>query len=304
MLKKENIENDTNCFLPPNDQIALEWLAVLSSQNIPYQVEKEDSSWRVWVPPDEFDVARAQLDEFESEKAFFPPKEPPGSKAPPLTLEMCLPALSGILPLIVFYCFTGPYSNSIPVFSQGVMSENLILHGEWWRCLTALTLHSDATHLISNMLFMFIFSLSLSQTLGGGTAWALILLGGAIGNCATYVFEQVFPCDSLGSSTAVFAALGIIGAYRFLDKLTNPPFTRPWIIAVVIIGLLGLTGGGPGTDILAHFCGFLSGSLLGLLGFIFKVAKFRENPYIQYSLAFFIVILIFVAWLSAATNLS
>ena len=48
---------------------------------------------------------------------------------------------------------------------------------EWWRVVTALTLHADVGHLLSNLAFGIVLGFLASRTLGGGVAWASILIG-------------------------------------------------------------------------------------------------------------------------------
>jgi hypothetical protein len=42
---------------------------------------------------------------------------------------------------------------------------------EWWRPLTALTLHADAAHLFGNLVFGVLFGYAAGQLLGSGVAW-------------------------------------------------------------------------------------------------------------------------------------
>ena len=54
--------------------------------------------------------------------------------------------------------------------------------GEWWRVITALTLHGDAGHLVANLFFGAFFGAFAGQFLGSGVAWATILLAAGAGN--------------------------------------------------------------------------------------------------------------------------
>jgi membrane associated rhomboid family serine protease len=74
--------------------------------------------------------------------------------------------------------------------------------------------------------------------------------------------------NSLGASTAVFAALGMVAmAERRLSPDPNTSRIRRWspiISAILLFAWIGL--GGPQTDVLAHLTGLGSGMILG--GFI------------------------------------
>ena len=82
--------------------------------------------------------------------------------------------------------------------------------GEWWRLGTALFLHADFGHLISNVLSgMFAFAAVLS-TIGRRQGWLLLALASATGNLAIAALNYPGPYLSLGASTAIFAALGLL----------------------------------------------------------------------------------------------
>ena len=53
--------------------------------------------------------------------------------------------------------------------------------GEWWRAVTALTIHADEGHLVGNMVSLSLFGYAVCLAYGGGLAWALILASGIAG---------------------------------------------------------------------------------------------------------------------------
>lgn len=170
---------------------------------------------------------------------------------------------------------------------------------EWWRVVTALTLHADVGHLVSNLLFGVVLGHLASRSLGGGMAWAGILVGAMMGNAldAIWMPEQQ---RSIGASTAVFAALGILSAYAWtLETATNLRWARrlgPLIAGVILLGFLG--AGGERTDVVAHITGFASGCAIGVL-----FGKTREQRFdsriLQLLAGAFAIATIGVAWLFA-----
>lgn len=136
---------------------------------------------------------------------------------------------------------------------------------EWWRVVTALTLHADVGHLLSNLAFGTLFGFLASRAMGGGVAWAGILLGAMMGNALD---AMVMPEQqrSIGASTAVFAALGVLSAYAWMiESATSLRWAKrlgPLIAGVILLGFLG--AGGERTDVIAHITGFASGCLLGV----------------------------------------
>jgi hypothetical protein len=104
--------------------------------------------------------------------------------------------------------------------SAGVLDRGFFERGEWWRVVTALTLHADMLHLLSNLAFGALFGYPAARLFGPGVAWLLILVGGAL---AYGIDAQLHPPEHylLGASTAVFTALGLIAAYGWRRHLRN-----------------------------------------------------------------------------------
>ena len=151
-------------------------------------------------------------------------------------------------------------------FAAGKTHAGLIRHGQWWRAITALTLHADLAHLVANIVIGGLIGLFAGQLLGSGLAWVSILMAGAAGNLLNAWIRQPGH-TSVGASTAVFAALGIAAAYAWKRRrhMQASRLARwaPLVGGVVLLGYLGT--GGARTDVLAHVTGFLSGVLLGTL---------------------------------------
>ncbi len=149
-------------------------------------------------------------------------------------------------------------------FSSGELAAGLLRTGELWRVVTALTLHADFPHLVTNLSFGMVFGYLAGQLFGPGIAWASIVAAGASGN----LFDALLMPAShraIGASTAVFATLGLLAAYswrRRSGRSARWPYRwAPLIAAVALLALLGT--GGEHTDVLAHLTGFVSGTLLG-----------------------------------------
>jgi rhomboid protease GluP len=147
-------------------------------------------------------------------------------------------------------------------------SVGLIDRGEWWRPITALFLHKDAGHLAGNLVGGVIFATLVARSVGPLLGWTMILACGALGNIITSRLTYPEPFVSIGASTAVFAALGILSGVGISETIRERA-RQPWlrITAPVFAGiiLLGWLGGGhdPQTDVLGHVFGFSSGLVAG-----------------------------------------
>ncbi len=150
-------------------------------------------------------------------------------------------------------------------------SVGLIERHEWWRPFTALFLHSDAGHLAGNLASGVVFGALVSRSLGPLRAWCLILACGTLGNILTSLLTYPKPFTSIGASTAVFAALGILTGLGFTISMRQQSgrswakVAAPVMAGLVLLGWLG--GGGPNTntDVLGHAFGFGSGLVSGMI---------------------------------------
>ena len=102
-------------------------------------------------------------------------------------------------------------------YIQGRLNAGLVQDGEWWRTITALTLHADVGHLVSNIGFGILFGYFAGQLLGAGFAWFGVLIAAALGNKIN-AWIQPDTHLSVGASTAVFAALGLLSAAAWLRR--------------------------------------------------------------------------------------
>jgi len=148
----------------------------------------------------------------------------------------------------------------------GRTDAGAIRGGEWWRAITALTLHADVSHLLGNVVVGGLFGVYVGQLLGSGLGWFSILVGGALGNLIN-AWIRPSSHTSIGASTAVFAALGIVAAYAWVRrKRFHGQWLKrcaPLVGGVVLLSYFGTAGAR--TDVGAHVAGFLAGLAIGAI---------------------------------------
>ncbi|MGJ8633893.1 MAG: rhomboid family intramembrane serine protease [Luteolibacter sp.] len=157
-------------------------------------------------------------------------------------------------------------------------SISLIRDHEFWRPFTALFLHADAQHIFGNLATGTIFAALVSKSIGPLKAWALILLSGTLGNAITSLATYPESFVSLGASTAVFGALGILSGTGLIENIREN-IAHPWIRTLapllagfVLLGWLGGAAPGSNTDVFGHVFGFAAGVICG------ATCRFLEKP--------------------------
>ena len=139
---------------------------------------------------------------------------------------------------------------------------------EIYRPFTALFLHGDLEHLMGNVVLGVIFFLFVSNSFGPLRGWFLILLSGFLGNTLNAVIHHPDAFRSLGASTAVFGALGLLVgtgldvAWRERSYRRGLQAFVPLLAGLILFSIHGI--GGPGTDVMAHIWGLFFGIILGL----------------------------------------
>jgi len=250
---------------PASYDIVWNWSLALTARGVPHQAQRTGWGWKIFVPEDYLSTAANEIANFEQENREQDLADlalaNPASDQTGLTTALVMGTAA------LFFTLTHA---DMPVFgyrpvdwnSLGAANAGAILDGQWWRLITALTLHADAAHFLSNAAIGGILMAFLCRELRSGPGWVLFLLAGTLGNLANAVVKG-FPHTSIGASTGVFGVVGILGALRAVrDKRLN--FRRTFAPVAAGLALLAFMGtGGERTDLGAHVFGFLAGLALG-----------------------------------------
>ena len=240
---------------------------VLASVKIPYELIDDGLSCVLVVPAEHSPRAVEELRLYEDEN---PPRHPKPRK--PVVYQDALPGVLGFVIVVCTIAGMAGYSFfDSNWFVEGRVDGSLIREGEWWRTITALTLHANLRHLVGNLVFGVFFGIFAGRLLGSGVAWLAVVIAAALGNIAnTLLLDSTHR--SIGASTAVFATLGILAGYVWRGRLMAQD-RWPTRLGPIVggIALLMFTGtGDENTDIGAHLmgfvCGFATGMVLTLLG--------------------------------------
>jgi membrane associated rhomboid family serine protease len=244
---------------------AREWALVLAAEGVDTRIlRSDDGAGRYVVCVDESDAARGErsLEAYDRERTERRlPRETPRDVR---GLGPLNAALAVSLAMLAFYALTGSRDAEQVWFAQGSADAARIASGEFWRCVTALTLHADLGHVASNALFGAVFLTALGRSLGPGLAFALALLAGVGGNFANALL-RTSPHVAVGASTALFGAVGVLAGWRIpqlaREGRTGRRAAAPVAAALGLLAMLGV-GGAP-IDIWAHGFGLAFGLPVG-----------------------------------------
>ncbi len=277
---------------PPDSETAMKWLAALSVRRIPYAVEYGRSPgqpWQIRIPFEAAEAARQEIAEYQRVNRDWPPL-PADEVAVTHSSPNGIAAGVVCLLLALWYLHTGPGQAADFAFTRGLADTTAIVQGQWYRAITAMTLHGDLTHLLANLACLFFFGIAVSRLIGPGLAWFLILTGGMTANLAGAWLAPA-PQRALGASTAVFAAVGMLTMFQAYRQFRHwhdlrSFWHRTWVSIMAGIALLALLGTSPGSDISGHLLGFVAGLVLATLAL---PVLYRHLPallqYLLYALA-------------------
>lgn len=165
----------------------------------------------------------------------------------------------------------------------GVVPAQVLQGQQLYSFLTSMFVHGGWFHLISNMVFLWIFGDNVEVALGKLTYLVFYLLGG-IAASLTHVF--VSPSSSLpsvGASGAIGAILGayvvmfprsqirvllLFGFFLVVRRITAILFLGIWFVMQFFSGIASLgaeTAQTGGVAVWAHVGGFVFGLLVGFL---------------------------------------
>mgnify|MGYP000070609041 CR=1 FL=1 len=137
--------------------------------------------------------------------------------------------------------------------------------GKFWTILTSLFVHWTLFHLVSNLIFLLIFGLTLEDEIGPGRTLTIFLVGGVVSSLVSAFF---YPPEtySIGASGAIFslaAAVMLIKPFKGSGILVIPI----GLVALIYFfyNLLAILYGEPGNiSYESHIIGFTVGAAFGV----------------------------------------
>ncbi len=268
----------------------MDWGLVLASQGIMATIDDgaTGEGWGLIVSEADYPAAVQAIRQHRQENRHWHWRQP----LPWRGLLFDWSVLFWALLMVAFYFLS---QTTRPDFlTAGRMDNAAVQAGEWWRLFTAIFLHADVAHLAANVLFGLILLGLVMGRYGGGMGLLAAYLAGMLGNLAGLL---LYPETHLGvgASGMVMGGLGLLAAQSLAFVRTNPvaqKYVRRGLLAgVMLFVLFGLS---PGTDIIAHFGGFVAGLLLG--GLLLLLPSQGQKSHLQFWATLVLIGLIAVPW--------
>lgn len=269
-----------------------EWALVLNADGLPVRIDGTPEGFAVLVPASERDSAERVLASFERENRRPPPVPEPPAIDPNGGRHALLVAAF----LLASFVVTGPDGG--PFAERGAAAADAIRSGEWWRALTALGLHADAGHVLGNALGSALFLSGVFRAFGPGVGIALAIAAGGLGNGANALLRSAAH-STIGASTAVFGALGVVVGERMVRRRASPSRQAAWIplgAGLALVAMLGTQG--ERVDVWAHVLGLAAGIVLGAAATQIP-AQWLSRPLHQIAVGAATLALLALAWLRA-----
>ena len=177
------------------------------------------------------------------------------------------------------------------LFTEASLPPDLQIVPVWLTVFTSMFLHGGWLHLISNMLYLWVFANNVEDAMGHWRFVVFYLLCAVVAAIAHGVPAPESEIPMIGASGAIS---GVLGAYLVLHPLSRITVVVPLgfilyplrlpagIVLLVWFGLQLLSSAGvdpdePGVAFLAHIGGFVAGVLLIPLFKYRRVRLFQGN---------------------------
>jgi rhomboid protease GluP len=270
-----------------------EYSLVLEARGIEHETAEDEDSWVLSVPAGIRHRAYEELSRYSVERGV--------RRSVPEVIQPRPGAAIGLFVYVLILLVTA-YCAGNATFGADWLSLGSLDAGarsEWWRAVTALTLHLDQEHLLGNLLFGAVAGIAASRLLGPGVAWASILGAAALANYAEILVTPISH-RAVGASTAVFAALGLLSGMAWRQRLTlRERLWYRWAPLIAGICLLTLLGAGSAhVDVLGHALGFLFGLGFGWL-YVRTGVPGNRTRRVQLITGLGAVLVVCAAWVSA-----
>jgi len=172
----------------------------------------------------------------------------------------------------VVYLFSALLSGSIVDMNMQVLVNMgalygplTVLKGEWWRLFTAMFLHGGMTHILMNMVSLYIIGRGMEMYFSAKSYLSIYLFSGLLGGLASLYMHP--ESVGIGASGAIFGVFGALAGFFIAHRKHIGEHTRVFMKEFAVIIAINLVIGFslPEVDVSAHVGGLTVGFLGGYL---------------------------------------
>src|SRR5690606_19233332 len=147
-----------------DERTSAEMSLVLTARDLPHRrVLTPYDGWEIRVPEPAAAAARAELIAYRAEDVRPEARPAPGVQPP----ESGWPGVGAyIAVLLAVFGFLRRDLLGFDWLAAGRLEAGAVASGQWWRAVTALTVHLDVTHLGSNVVFGSFFGYFVGRLVG------------------------------------------------------------------------------------------------------------------------------------------
>ncbi len=139
----------------------------------------------------------------------------------------------------------------------------IVAEGAWWRLVSAMFLHGGMTHLLMNMVSLYIVGRGLERYFSKSAYLSLYLFSGLLGGIVSLYVHPISV--AIGASGAIFGVFGALAgfflAYRQVIGVQSREFMKEFGAVLGLNLLIGLAI--PSVDMSAHIGGLVVGVIGG-----------------------------------------
>lgn len=143
------------------------------------------------------------------------------------------------------------------LFAKWILFGPFVVHGGWYRLVSAMFLHASIIHIGFNMYALWVIGTPVEQYLGRARYVGLYFVSGLAGSAGALLATPLSP--TLGASGAVFGILGamLILEWQITGRLAGNAMTMIVINLIITFAIPGISYG-------AHLGGLVGGILITL----------------------------------------
>ena len=140
-----------------------------------------------------------------------------------------------------------------------------VLDSQWWRLLSAMFLHGGMTHLLMNMVSLYLIGRGVEAYFDTKSYLIIYIFSGILGSLASLYMH--LESVGIGASGAIFGVFGALAGFFLAHREKIESYTKAFMKDFsIIIGINLMIGFSiPSVDMSAHIGGLVAGLLGGFM---------------------------------------